>query len=138
VTGRDGLGQHAQNRPVVGCYPSGYRSGDPNAPVNIGVVNSPAADVTDDLGCVRDRECLGTGECVLGAGMGLRVGQRRSRDCGDVFRVDEGLRAITTVEEHRHLVSEVGPHDRPQSEPRCGQADRARAACSQRVSRSCR
>ena len=43
----------------------------------------------------RERERLGTGECVLGAGMGLRVGEGRARDCGDVVRIDEGLCAIT-------------------------------------------
>jgi hypothetical protein len=29
VTGRDGFGQHAQDRPVVGWYPSRYRGSDP-------------------------------------------------------------------------------------------------------------
>src|SRR5712664_855420 len=96
LTGRDGFGQHAEKRPVVGWYPACYRGGDPFVAVNVGVVNGLAADVADDLGRLRDRERLGTGECVLGAGMSLRVGQCRARDSCDVLRVDEGLCAVTS------------------------------------------
>ncbi len=51
-------------------------------------------DLADDRGRVGEGECLGTGERVLGTGVGIRVGQGRGRDGGDVLGVDEGLRTV--------------------------------------------
>ena len=82
----DGFGQHPKNRPVFGWYPAG----DPGGAVKINVRDGLAVDLADNRSRVSEGERLGTGERVLGTGMGIRIGQGRGRDGGDVLGVDEG------------------------------------------------